>query len=115
MATSNHVISVLAGPTCPTCASDDLRWGAPLGALLRAECRDCGTESRFYRCDIPAPTRIGTDDIPGGCVCSACGCSVNAEDFCEDCAPSDCLYCGRTTHRRMLSENLACNICEEVA
>ena len=47
--------------------------------------------------------------------CPTCGCTVDTDGFCEDCAMSDCRYCGMTTLRWMLSENLACDICEEVA
>ena len=35
-------VRVPAGPTCPVCSSDELRWGAPLGALWHGQCRDCG-------------------------------------------------------------------------
>ena len=48
MATAHtEFLSVLVGPTCPTCEADDLRWGAPLGAPCQdGRCRDCGTEYR---------------------------------------------------------------------
>lgn len=96
-------INVLVGPTCPTCESDDLRWGTPLGALWQGQCRDCGTEYRTYEV-LPEPT------------CPGCGLPHDEDDrgtpFCEDCGPSDCAYCGASNLRWMLSENLACLLCE---
>jgi hypothetical protein len=105
MATSTgRNISILVGPTCPTCESADLRWGAPLGALWHNQCRDCGTEYRWYQ----APETEGT--------CPGCGAphdeQASGEVFCEDCEPSDRAYCGTTTARGMLSEHLACVTCE---
>jgi hypothetical protein len=52
-------------------------------------------------------------------VCSLCGswfetCDPD-EELCEDCGLPDCAYCGVTTHRPLLSENLACVTCEEGA
>jgi hypothetical protein len=109
-ATSTRQINVLVGPTCPTCESDDLRWGAPLGALWQGQCRDCGTEYRAYE------PPLGDGDQPEP-TCPACGLPHDEEDtgspFCEDCHLSDCAYCGFTTHIWMLSENLACRVCEE--
>ena len=100
-------ISVLVGPTCPTCESDDCCWGAPLGALQRGHCEDCGTEYRCYA----AP-----DEIEGQC--QSCGSQLpDGQDiqdapFCEDCELSDCVFCGTSVHRFELSENLACRVCE---
>ena len=106
----HHIITVLVGPTCPTCDSDDLRWGAPLGALWHGQCRDCGTEYRSYR--VPEPDDIEARPEPA---CDSCGSPhVDAgEPLCEDCALSDCLYCGAPTNRCNLSANLACRMCEE--
>jgi hypothetical protein len=106
MATAqDQQITVLVGPTCPTCASDDLRWGAPLGALWHGQCRNCGTEYRWYETPPPADP-----------ICPGCGWWHDEHEtgavFCEDCELSDCAYCGYTTYRRLLSENLACVVCE---
>jgi hypothetical protein len=51
MTTDQHIVSVLVGPTCPACASDDLRWTAPLGSFQHGQCRDCGTEYHWYGSD----------------------------------------------------------------
>lgn len=116
MATAhNNLVSVLAGPTCPSCASDDLRFGPELGAQLRLDCQDCQTEYHWYRCDLPEPVDHTINGSQSWHLCPACRCTVDAEGFCEDCEMSDCLYCGMATHRWMLSENLACGICEEAA
>jgi hypothetical protein len=108
MTTRDGVVSVLVGPTCPTCASDDLRWRAPLGALSWGQCRDCGTEYHWYEEPV-------TDEAPEP-MCPGCAMPHDEDEkgtvFCEDCGPSDCAYCGRTTLRWMLSENLACTECE---
>ncbi len=114
--TSDQLLSVLVGPTCPTCASDDLRWGAPCGALGAGQCRDCGTEYRWYR--LPSTGGSPDDvDVPDGHTCPAWGWphreTDNGSSFCENCELSDCTYCGITTHRRTLSENLACRTCED--
>ena len=114
--TDDHLVSVLVGPTCPTCASDDLRWGAPRGALSSGQCRDCGTEYRWYR--LPSADGSPDDvDAVDEHTCPACGRhhydTEPASPFCEGCQPSDCAYCGITTHRRTLSENLACETCEQ--
>jgi hypothetical protein len=107
--TQDDRVTVLVGPTCPTCESDDLRWGAPLGALWHGQCRDCGTEYHWYE----VPPGEGVEPEP---TCPACGLPHNeqqtGEPFCEDCGLSDCAFCGVTTHRPMLSENLACRVCE---
>jgi hypothetical protein len=105
MATSTgHITSVLVGPTCPTCESDDLRWRAPLGALWHGQCRDCGTEYCSHHVSEPEAT------------CPGCGLPHDEQQtgavFCEDCEPSDCVFCGAPTARGMLSENLACVVCE---
>lgn len=42
--TPDQMVSVLVGPSCPTCEPDDLHRGAPSGALRDGCCRDCGTE-----------------------------------------------------------------------
>jgi hypothetical protein len=103
-------VNVLVGPTCPTCASDDLRWGAPLGALWHGQCRDCGTEYRWFS----AP--VGGADTPPEVICPGCGVAHEGHGsdtaYCEDCGPSDCAYCGATTLRWQLSENRACSTCE---
>jgi hypothetical protein len=49
--------------------------------------------------------------------CSFCGgwfdpCDPD-DSLCQDCELSDCAYCGVTTHRPLLSENLACGRCED--
>lgn len=97
-------LAVLVGPTCPACASDDLRWGAPLGALRQGECRNCGTEYRWYAQPQPEP------------ICPGCGIPHDerhaGDVFCEDCEPADCKYCGAQTARAMLSANHACVVCE---
>jgi hypothetical protein len=109
MATSDQKLTVLIGPTCPTCASDDLRWGAPLGALWHGQCRDCGTEYRWFE----AP-----DDEQPPPACESCGSllpegqDLHYGPFCEDCELSDCAFCGTTVHRWELSESLACRVCE---
>ena len=95
MATSDQHITVLVGPTCPTCASDDLRWGAPLGALWHGQCRDCGTEYRWYE----APDDLQPQPTCPGCGLLAPTSSSRARRYCEDCEPSDCAYCGVTTLR----------------
>ena len=95
-------IAILVGPTCPTCESDDLRWGAPLGAVSHRRCRDCGTEYRWYS------TR---DSDP---LCDNCGLPNTWDDdspFCEACRLSDCVYCGVPTHAYLLSDDLACPEC----
>jgi hypothetical protein len=109
MSANDQIVSVLVGPTCPACESDDLRWTASLGAVKHGQCRDCGTEYRWYHVPV-------VDDEPQELTCPGCG--VPSEEdgqamTCEDCGPSDCLYCGTTVYRWMLSENLACQECED--
>ena len=57
-----------------------------------------------------------TTELPRALRCALCGCPLDDADgdrpFCEDCEPSDCAYCGRTTPRALLSEHLACLMCE---
>ncbi len=97
-------LTVLVGPTCPTCETDDLSWEA----RGHDRCPDCGTEYRRYvdpgEGDDPRPT------------CPGCGVDHDPSDagtaYCEDCGPSDCAFCGVTTLRWLLSENLACRVCE---
>jgi hypothetical protein len=115
MATTNaHTITVLIGPTCPTCEPDDLNsLGAPRGALR--QCPDCGTEYRRYR--LPTPSESPNVEARCEVVCPSCGLPHDHGDtgspFCEDCELSDCMYCGMPTNRCNLSENLACRVCEE--
>lgn len=105
-AANDRTIIVLVGPTCPTCEADDLRVGAPVGAPTAGRCRDCGTsyyEYELHSDDKSEPT------------CPGCG--VHSEEdgeavTCEDCGPSDCVYCGDTVYRWQLSEDLACPLCE---
>jgi hypothetical protein len=101
-ASTSHIIIVLVGPTCPSCEANDLRLGAPSGALGQGQCADCGTEYRAYQ--EPEST------------CPGCGMphdeQASGAVFCEDCEPSDCLYCGQPTPRGMLSEHHACTVCE---
>ena len=99
--TGNH-ISVLVGPTCPACESDDHRWGAPLGALWHGQCRECGTEYRWYEGPDPSCARCG----------SPCGEHTTGETYCDDCQPVDCAFCGASTFRGQLSQNRACRTCE---
>jgi len=114
VSTDDHV-TILIGPTCATCESDDLRWGAPLGALREDSCRNCGTEHRRYQ----ALPRCDSDRIeaPPEPTCPSCGLPHHEHEtgspFCEDCEPSDCAYCGAPTNRCNLSSNLACRVCEE--
>lgn len=104
--TDDQVLAVLVGPTCPMCESDDLRWRAPLGALQHGQCRDCGTEYRWYETEGSTPEPI----------CPSCGLphdpAVTGTAYCADCDLSDCAYCGTTPHRFLLDENVACSICE---
>lgn len=101
MATSTgNVVTVLVGPSCPSCESHDLRWAAPLGAVQWGQCRDCGTEYRWYEEPMCPGCRMPHDEQQTG----------NA--YCEDCGPSDCAFCGSTVLRPELSENLACLVCE---
>ncbi len=51
-------------------------------------------------------------NIRSGALCPACGPDDENFEFCEDCALSDCVFCGTATHRYLLSENLACADCE---
>ena len=107
--TDDHV-AILIGPTCATCESNDLRWGAPLGAPQDDHCRDCGTEYRRYRYEPHM-------DAPPEPTCPSCGLPHREHEtgspFCEDCELSDCTYCGAPTNRCNLSANLACRMCEE--
>jgi hypothetical protein len=106
MEVATEAISVLVGPTCPMCASDDLRWAAPLGAVQWGQCRNCGTEYRWYTVEPEEP------------LCASCesplpeGTDREQQPYCEDCELSDCAFCGVTVHRFELSENLACPTCE---
>ena len=103
MATSTgHMITVLVGPTCPTCEADDLSLGAPAGAPTKGQCDDCGTEYRAYQ----EPEATCAD---GGMPHDE---QASGDVFCEDCEPTDCLYCGTPTPRGMLSEHHACTVCE---
>jgi hypothetical protein len=108
-----ETVSVLVGPACPSCESDDLRWGTPLCDTLSGHCRDCGTEYRWY--EVPLPSDI-TCNITREVPCEFCGLPHDTGDddapFCEDCELSDCAYCGATTNRPLLNENLACQTCE---
>jgi len=53
------------------------------------------------------PSVTATSLCPGCCVI------LDGDDpLCEDCAISDCLYCGTLVFRWMLSENLSCAQCE---
>jgi hypothetical protein len=105
-------ISVLAGPTCVSCESDDLHWGTPVVGVLPSRCRDCGTEYHWY--EVPDSECVRC--ISYETICPICGSSYDAgaddAPFCEDCELSDCAYCGAPTHRFSLSENLACSLCE---
>ena len=103
-------ISVLAGSTCVSCESDDLHWGAPVNGVLPSRCRACGSEYHWY--EVANAECVAAYEA----TCPSCGGSYDASSddapFCEDCELSDCLYCGTRMHRRFLSENLACSICE---
>lgn len=109
MATIDKHVTVLVGPTCPTCESDDLRWRAPLGALWYGQCRDCGTEYRWYELDAgdgaPEPT------------CPGCAVTHDPDragsPYCDDCNPTACAYCGTVVYLSELSVNRACRVCEE--
>jgi hypothetical protein len=104
MSAQAQLISVLAGPTCSDCLSDDLRWTIPLGSPLPGRCRHCGTDYLWFRHASECPS---VSDCPG------CGPDISGDfELCEDCELSDCAYCGSTTHRFLLSENLACALCE---
>ena len=102
-------VCVLVGPTCPTCVSDDLRWGAPLGALWHGRCRDCATEYHWFE-----PT--SNDGAVPHPSCPGCGVSRHevhpATPFCDECGPLDCAYCGTPAVLPTLSRNLACAMCE---
>jgi|GEM_PF-6645732 len=109
LADYGRVASVLVGPTCSICEADDLHQGVPIGALRCGACPDCGTAYRWY--EVPV-----VDDEPQEPTCPGCG--VHSEEdgeavTCEDCGPSDCVWCGKTVYRWMLSENLACQVCEQ--
>ena len=68
MATAHDaVVSVLVGPSCPTCEADDLQLGgAARRPPRRTLCRDCGTEYRWY--DAPSE-----DAEPPEPTCPGCG------------------------------------------
>lgn len=55
-------------------------------------------------------------DIDGEPVvcCRFCGRWFETADGpeCEDCEPSDCAFCGVTTIRPLLSDRLACALCD---
>jgi hypothetical protein len=115
MASVSGAISVLVGPTCPTCESHDRRWEGSLSNHAHAQCRDCGTEYRWY--DVPPPAHTQRVVCTTDATCLWCGLTFGAgwrDDamFCEDCELSDCAFCGVTTNRPLLSENLACQLCE---
>jgi hypothetical protein len=107
MATISDYVTVLVGPTCPTCESDELRWGAPLGALWHGQCRDCGTEYRWYE---PDSADIAELTCPG--------CAMphdparTGSSHCDDCRPTPCAFCGRESFLAELSINRACAVCE---
>ena len=109
MATHLDQVTVLVGPTCPMCESDDLRWGAPLGALWHGQCRDCGTEYRWY--ELP-----DNDALPEP-ICPGCAMPHNEAQsgsrYCDDCNPTPCQYCGTVVYLSELSANRACRVCEE--
>jgi hypothetical protein len=108
-----ETVSVLVGPACLSCESDDLRWRTPLGDTLVGHCRDCGTEYRWY--EVPPSRDDAVSDDVHEEDCALCGLPFDASDdapFCDDCELSDCAYCGVTTNRPLLSENLACQMCE---
>jgi hypothetical protein len=106
----DRMVSVLVGPSCPTCEPDDLHRGAPLGVLRDGRCRDCGTEYRWYEMRVVDVVARPEPKCPG------CGIAHDEQKegtvFCEDCGPSDCVFCGITTLRWLLSEQLACRSCE---
>ena len=111
MAAQGELISVLVGPTCPACEADDLR-GPSSPDSSRTQCPACGTTYLWYA--VPPDDDLATQPQP---TCRGCGVWLGDPDpdavFCEDCGPSDCAYCGATTLRWMLSENLACSMCED--
>lgn len=114
-AATTESISVLVGPTCSACASDDLRIGRPANGVLPIECRGCATEYRWYEVPQVAAVTAGSDTSTE---CRFCGCLFDPDNdcdeplFCHDCELSDCVYCGTPTNRPLLSENLACSLCE---
>ena len=98
-------ITGATGPSCPVCASDELRWGAPLGALSHGQCRNCGILYSWSDDDEqPEPT------------CRGCAMphdeSRTGSAYCDDCNPTACAYCGTTVFRSELSANQACYVCE---
>jgi hypothetical protein len=106
MATAYEDVSIPAGPKCPVCTSDELRWGAPLGALWHGQCRGCGIAYSWSDDDEqPEPT------------CRGCAMphdeSRTGSPYCDDCNPTPCQYCGTTVFLSELSANQACRICEE--
>jgi hypothetical protein len=110
MTGADQLVGVLVGPACSTCEADDLRAAAPCCAARRGRCPDCGTEYRWY--EVPSPDGGGLSEP----TCPGCGVVHDEQEtgtvYCEDCGPSDCAYCGATTLRWLLSENLACRVCE---
>lgn len=114
MAPATESLSVLVGPTCDSCASDDLHWGTPLGGVLPVECGGCGSEYHWY--EAPPSRSSASHDVTTEATCPLCGRSYDAGDdapFCDDCQLSDCAYCGITTNRPFLSDDLACRVCSE--
>ena len=70
----DRMVSVLIGPACPTCESDDLHEGAPVGALRDGRCRDCGTEYRWYAAETMQPERLRSSlCIAGGWASAVAG------------------------------------------
>lgn len=67
----------------------------------------------YFILDGAGPASAGP--ATGDAICPFCGCGFEGgEDaaFCDDCELSDCVFCGVTTHRPLLSDNLACRACE---
>jgi hypothetical protein len=110
-----ETVSVLVGPTCNECASDDGYRRAPLSGALPGKCRDCSTEYRWYQLPIDGAAPGGANEA----ICRFCGVLYDVDHndiaFCEDCELSDCAFCGISINRPLLSENLACQVCEGVA
>ena len=108
MAEPAQHVAVLVGPSCPRCDSHDLQ-GTSQDAPRQAGCADCSTQYRWY--ELP----LDDSETPES-VCPGCGMphdeTQTGRAYCEDCGPSDCAYCGATTLRWMLSENLASQTCE---
>jgi len=54
----------------------------------------------------------GLLSIRSGASCPVCGPDDGNFEFCEDCGPAECAFCGATVHRCLLSQNRACPDCE---